>query len=94
LWSSGFRCYVTIVCSKPNALALVDEWVRDSKGFAVATMLQVSPSEAITQIVTEYDSTYPEERHVIRVRDTDGNLRNWTSRTSMSPSVPFLAFTR
>jgi hypothetical protein len=90
LWSSGFRCYVTIVCSKPNALALVDEWVRDSKGFAVATMLQVSPSEAITQIVTEYDSTYPEERHVIRVRDTDGNLRKLDVTNLDEPERPVL----
>ena len=90
LWSSGFRCYVTIVSSNASALALVDEWVRNSQGFAVATMLHLPASEAITQIVTEYDTTYPEERHVIRVRDADGNLRKVDVTNLDEPERPLL----
>ena len=31
LWSSGFRCYVLIVSTNANALAVADRWVRDSE---------------------------------------------------------------
>lgn len=90
LWSSGFRCYVTIVSTKPSVLAVADEWVRSSEGVAVVTVVQLDLAAAINSLVAEYESTYPEERHVIRVRSLDGNLRKIDITSLDDPERPLL----
>ena len=74
LWNSGFRCNVTFVSAQSESRGVLQGWLDASEGIAAATLVQISPAAASAQVVQEYDSTYPEERHVIRLRDVRGGF--------------------
>jgi hypothetical protein len=90
IWNSGFRCNVTVVSAEPDSRLILQGWVDASDGFAAATLVRLSPAAASAQIVEEYDSIYPEERHVIRLRDVRGELHKVDVTTLDEPERPVL----
>ena len=90
LWNSGFRCNVTVVSSQSESREFLQGWIYASKGIAVATLVRISAAAASAQIVQEYDSTYPEERHVIRLRDVRGGFHKLDVTTLDEPEHPIL----
>ncbi len=90
LWNSGFRCNVTFISADPESRGILQKWLDASEGIAAATLVRLSPAAASAQIVQEYDSTYPEERHVIRLRDVRGGFHKLDVTTLDEPERPVL----
>jgi hypothetical protein len=90
LWDSGFRCYLTFVTSQPAAKSKVREWIQNIEGVAAFSIIEVPSGAAVAQVVSEYHATYPEELHILRVRDAGGNLRKLDVTTLDEPERPIL----
>ena len=90
LWSSGFRSNITILSANPTGLTTVEKWLHESDGPGIITFLTSPPEVAISHLIADYTSTYPEERHVIRVRDSYGGLRRLDITTLDEPERPIL----
>lgn len=90
LWNSGFRCNVTIISAESESRGVLQDWLDASEGIAAATLVRLSPAASSAQIVQEYDSAYPEERHVIRLRDVRGGFHNLDVTTLDEPERPVL----
>jgi hypothetical protein len=88
LWSSGFRSHLTFVAEGSNADEALVDWLRKSEGVAVAALLSAPVATVISDIVSRYDSTYPEERHVIRVRDVRGTFHKVDITEADDPERP------
>ena len=88
LWSSGFRSYLTIVSNAVNANEIVEAWLEGTDGIAAANLLRQPSSQVIEDVVARYVATYPEDRHVIRVRDVNGTFHKLDVTETDEPERP------
>jgi hypothetical protein len=91
LWNDGFRCNVTVVSPKPDTPGTLRSWLERNEGLAVATLVSAPPADAFSQIVLQYMESYPEERHVVRMRDSRGKFHSIDVTTIDEPERPVLA---
>jgi len=73
-WLAGFRANLTIGTDKLSAESEIEDWLENNKEIQVATLIQLSPIELIQDILTEYNRIFPEEKHIIRMRDNRGEV--------------------
>lgn len=90
LWDSGFRTHVTFVSDTPNAEEEVAAWLDVVN--SNATLLLDRPTRAIESIFARYTETYPEERHLIRVRDVHGAIHRIDVSEADEPERPLTDF--
>jgi hypothetical protein len=90
LWSSGFRSTLTFAASAPDAYEKARAWLEGTEGPGSGTFLLRSPSEVVDDILARYASTYPEDRHVLRVRDRQGNFVQIDVTEADEPERPIL----
>jgi hypothetical protein len=90
LWASGFRCQVTFISPSTHAEESLRQWVQESKGVAVATLVNLQPESVIPDIVHRYFATHPEDRHIIRIRDLAGTLHKLDVTEHDDPERPVL----
>ncbi|MGN6139336.1 MAG: hypothetical protein ACTHNV_10655 [Ralstonia sp.] len=90
LWSSGFRAFLTFVSDDKNAEKALGAWLGETDGVAAVNLLEVAPSRAVQEILTEYVARYPEDRHVIRVRDVQGIFHRVDVTEADEPERPIL----
>lgn len=90
LWSSGFRSYLTVVSSVANADQILEDWIQKTEGFAAANLLRLSTRQLVKDILARYSATYPESRHVIRVRDHRGGFHLIDVTDADEPERPIL----
>ena len=92
LWSSGFRSFITFISSESTAVDLVDKWVHEREGVTIASFLSQSAATSVREIIDRYQSTYPEERRVIRRRDLNGVAHKIDITNADEPERPVLDF--
>jgi hypothetical protein len=90
LWSSGFRSYLTVVSDAANAGKVVEDWIKETEGFAAANLLRLSAGQMVEDILVRYSSTYPENRHVVRIRDRNGGFHRIDVTEADEPERPIL----
>ena len=90
LWSSGFRSNLTLVSDVDNADEILGRWLENEDGIVVANLLRLAASKVINDILSRYMETYPEDRHVIRVRDHRGNFHKIDVTELDDPERPIL----
>ncbi len=90
LWSSGFRSYLTVVSCVANADQILEDWIQETEGFAAANLLRLSTRQMVEDILARYSATYPESRHVIRVRDRKGGFHRIDVTEADEPERPIL----
>jgi len=90
LWSSGFRSYLTFVSSAANAESLLTDWFLKTEGNAWANLLRLPVRQLVDDVLSRYGAIYPEDRHVIRVRDRHGSLHRIDVTEVDEPERPIL----
>lgn len=90
LWSTGFRSFLTIIADTPGAVSIASEWAQ--KRQAVATLVEAPPDEMIAEAVSKYELTYPEHRHVIRMKTIHGQLIKLDITELDEPERPLFDF--
>ncbi|MDQ3776811.1 MAG: hypothetical protein M3461_21905 [Pseudomonadota bacterium] len=90
LWSSGFRSYVTFVSDAASAGKILGNWIEGADGVAAVNLLSLPASEVVEDILARYAAVYPEDRHVIRVRDRHGNFQKIDVTEADEPERPIL----
>ncbi len=87
LWASGFRCHLTFVSDSSDAEKEVSAWLAPFG--SGATILSLSPTRAIESFLARYTETFPEERHIVRLRDSQGAIHRSISQRRTIPNVRF-----
>lgn len=90
LCSSGFRTFLTFISDNKNADKALDAWLGETHGVAAVNFLEVPSGQAVRDILTEYVARYPEDRHVIRVRDSHGTYHRVDVTEADEPERPVL----
>ena len=80
LWESGFRSFVTFVSQSGVLRDVLRDWVLASPE-TIATLVSTSSANFVSDCLSRYESLYPLQRRVIRVRDTAANSEEPISRT-------------
>ncbi len=90
LWQSGFRSSLLFVADTPDAASLLSDWADATAELRGAVFLQQTVPAAISQLLERYNTQYPEERVVIRLRDRSGNVRPLDITELDDPERPVL----
>jgi hypothetical protein len=90
LWTAGFRSSITIVSDAPGAEESAENWLAGSDSSPTTTFIQLGAAQAIEQILTRYAATYPEDRYVIRIRDSQGSFSSVDVTEADEPERPVL----
>ena len=90
LWSSGFRAYLTFISGSPAAEPDLEQWLLGIEGGVGANLLRLPAAAAIDDILARYMATYPDERHVVRVRDGVGHVHKVDVTDADEPERPIL----
>lgn len=90
LWSSGFRSYLTFISEAVNADKTLESWLEGTDSVAAANLLRLPVQQVVEEILARYASIYPEDRHVIRLRDRHGNLNKIDVTEADEPERPIL----
>ena len=90
LWSSEFRPYLTFVSSAPNADEMLQDWLDRTSGIALVNLSRLPACHLVEDILARYATTYPEARHIIRVRDLHGTFRGIDVTEADEPERPIL----
>jgi hypothetical protein len=88
LWSSGFKCFLTIVSPVPDAHSATQEWTTRSR--AVATLVSTAADAALTDLLARYEAEFPDQRRIVRVRDVNGDFRKVDVTAADEPERPIL----
>lgn len=92
LWATGFRSEITIGSKDARAVAGINEWSRVVSGNLQANIIEL-PVDAIASAVLElYNHTYPEDRTVVRVRNSQGGFATFDLSDIDDPERPILEF--
>jgi hypothetical protein len=75
LWQSDFRTYLTFVSPDVGTRESIENWVATSPGNTIASFLQSAIDAVMRDVLERYQSSYPLERKIIRVRDSKGGLQ-------------------
>jgi hypothetical protein len=74
LWDSGFRSFVTFVSQSGVLRDALRDWVLASPE-TIATLISTSSANFVSDCLARYESLYPLQRRVLRVRDYRGEFR-------------------
>ena len=88
LWSTGFKCLLTIVSPAPSAHAAAEAWTIQNR--AVTTLVSTTADIALTDLLSRYEVTFPDQRRVVRVRDVNGDFRMVDVTAADEPERPIL----
>lgn len=75
LWASGLRAHLTFVSDTTAAETEIRAWLDKTEEISTAQLLVPSAGRVVEELVARYTESYPEDRHVLRVRDHRGELR-------------------
>lgn len=92
LWSSGFRSYLTFVSDVINAGEILEDWLEKTDGVKAANFLQLPTSQVVADILARYIESYPENRHIIRIRDRSGDFQKIDITEADEPERPILEY--
>lgn len=92
LWASGFRSYATFVSHGHSAERQLRSWLDTAGPGTNANLLQLAPAELISDVLSRYGATYPEDRRVIRVRDRQGAFQRLDVTEADDPQRPLLKY--
>lgn len=73
LWSAGFRTQLTFISDSVLIESKVEDWV-EQNNVALATFIQQPWQQVVQDILVRYWETYPVDRHIIRMRNTRGQI--------------------
>lgn len=90
LWASGFRAYVTFVADAPDVQSQLTPWVGKAEGLAATNLIQASALDFVADILSRYTKTYPEDKHIVRMRDRKGVLHRIDVTGADEPERPIL----
>ncbi|MBI5847908.1 MAG: hypothetical protein HZB31_08165, partial [Nitrospirae bacterium] len=90
LWSAGFRSYLTFVTNVPDAAVMLQEWLGESDSYLAINLVNMPVIPVVEDILSRYGTTYPEARHVIRIRDVSGGLHKVDITETDEPERPIL----
>lgn len=90
LWSSGFRAHLTFISDATAGETVISEWLEGTEGVAAVQLLRLATSQFVEDVLTRYAQTYPEDRHILRVRDQSGSLRKIDVTEADEPERPIL----
>ena len=90
LWESGFRSSLVFVADSPDAGPHLSEWADAADGLRAVAIFQQSVSSVIAAFLDRYNTQYPEEHVVIRLRDRSGNIRPVVVTELDDPERPVL----
>lgn len=90
VWSSGFRSNLTFVSDAPDAEESLESWLLSLDEGPAATFLRLSAAQAVEEILERYGATYPEDRYVIRIRDSRGTFTTFDVTEADEPERPIL----
>jgi hypothetical protein len=88
LWASGFRCQVTVASTLPETSSALIASLELMEGINAATVVGLTSSEVIADILRRYGATYPEDRKVIRMRDARGTFTKVDVTDADEPERP------
>ena len=90
LWSSGFRSYLTFVTDSADAQKFLEAWLDEIDGEVTLTLSRLPATEVVANILARYRTSYPEDRHIIRVRNRKGVLHKIDITGADEPERPIL----
>lgn len=88
LWSSGFKCFLTIVSASDGAKISTPEWTKRNQ--AIATLVSTTADVALADLISRYDLAFPDQRRIIRIRDVRGNFQRFDVTAVDEPERPIL----
>lgn len=92
LWSSGFRSYLTFVSTAENADKKLEVWINETDGVVAVNFLRLPADNVVKDILARYVTTYPEDRHIIRMRDRFGEFHKIDVTEADEPERPILEY--
>lgn len=90
LWSTGFKCFLTIESVVEDANTTVQDWAKRNR--AIATLVSVAADVALTDLLARYELAFPDQRRIVRIRDHDGNFRRVDVTAADEPERPILGY--
>jgi hypothetical protein len=90
LWTTGFKCFLAIVSAVENAKSSTQDWT--TRNQAIATLISSPADAALTDFLSRYEVTFPDQRRIVRIRDINGNFQTVDITTADEPERPILGF--
>ena len=90
LWSSGFRSYLTFISGAANAEVMLADWLEGTDERTAVNMVSLQTHQVIDDVLARYQAVYPEDRHVIRMRDRFGRFHKIDVTEVDDPEHPIL----
>ncbi len=90
LWASGFRPFITFLLHDDTGESRVSKWFDEREGAPVIQTLTHPLPGSIADIVARFQTTYPDDRHLVRVRDATGRLHTIDVSDVDEPERPVL----
>jgi hypothetical protein len=90
LWSTGFKCFLTIVSSNENAKITTANWTTQNQ--AVATLVSTTADVALADLLSQYELSFPDRRRIVRIRDVKGNFQKFDVTAADEPERPILDY--
>ena len=69
---------------------MLQDWLDRTSGIALVNLLRLPASHLVEDILARYATTYPEARHIIRVRDLHGTFHGIDVTEADEPERPIL----
>ena len=90
LWLDEFRARVSFATDTADAKEKLETWADEFDGHNVLSLLSLPTGPIVTKIIEHYESTYPDARTVIRLRDLSGNIKKLDITGLDDPERPLL----
>jgi hypothetical protein len=90
LWTTGFKCFLTFVSTAETARGTTQDWT--ARNAAVATLVSAPVGPAVKDLLSRYETTFPDQRRIVRIRDARGNFRKVDITTADEPERPILSY--
>jgi len=90
LWTAGFRTSLILVDTANNAADRLETWLTENGQAPTASLLRQQPIEFARATVKAFQSTFDEERPLVRMRDEAGSVRKIVLDNIDDPERPLL----
>ena len=91
LWTDGFRSYLTIASDAVDSAQSIQQWLEQTSGVGAVNFVRSSASDVVNNVLERFQATYPDERHVLRIRDVNGRQHKIDVTDTDEPERPILA---
>ena len=88
LWSSGFKCFLTIVSPVETAKEATMAWTKRNQ--AITTLVSAEIDTVLADLINRYQTTFPDQRRIVRIRDFHGNFQRLDVTALDEPERPIL----